>query len=373
MPLIPINKPLLDDKEIEAAVGVLKSGVLTSRAKAGSKVEAFERGFAQFADAKHAFAVNSGTTALQLSLLASGVGPGTEVIVPSFTFVATAEVVVLVGAIPVFVDINLETYNIDPSEIKKALTDRTRVIMPVDLFGLPADMKPIKEVAERHGLLIVEDAAQAHGAEYYGKPPGSLADLTCWSFYASKNMTTGEGGMITTDNDRFAAKLPYMRTHGEKDEYVSTMIGGNFRMPELEAAIGIVQLRKLPSFVERRAKNAERLAARLDDTSQLKLPFVPQGYKHSWYLYTTRLERATREQRNKTIKSLRNLGIGAAAYYPVPIHQMPFYRRFHRVLPNTEKAAEQVLSLPIHPGVTQTEIDYIADSVRKVLRDLGAL
>lgn len=369
MGMIPINKPLLGEEEVEAVAKVLRSGILTSRTESASMVGQFQRAFAKFVKAKYAFAVNSGTTALHLSLLASEVERGSEVIVPSFTFVSTAETVVLVGAKPVFVDINLDTYNVDSEKIEKAVTKKTKAIIPVDLFGLPADMKPIREIAEEHDLVIVEDAAQAHGAQYAGKPAGSFADLACWSFYASKNMTTGEGGMITTDSDEYADKLPYMRTHGEKEEYRSSMIGGNFRMPEMEAAIGHVQLKKLPDFLKVRQRNAERLAAKLRGIKELQLPNTPKGYKHSWYLFTVRLKDGDKKKRDKVLGELRKLGVGATVYYRVPIHLMPFYRRFSKQrLPNTEKAAEQVFSLPVHPAVTTEQIDYIATSLGKLLR-----
>jgi len=366
MEMIPINRPLIGEEEVEAVSKVLRSGTLTSRTESASMVGRFERAFAKFVEAKYTFAVNSGTAALHLSLLASEVGHGDEVIVPSFTFVATAETVMLVGAKPVFVDIDFDTYNVNPDEIKRAMTQKTKAIIPVDLFGLPADMKPIKEIAEKHNLIIIEDAAQAHGSLYNGKPAGSFADLACWSFYASKNMTTGEGGMITTNSQLYADKLPYMRTHGEKNEYVSSMIGGNFRMPEIEAAIGHVQLKKLPRFLELRKNNAERLAARLRNIEGLELPMVPKDCRHSWYLFTLRQISGNRDT---AVNELRKLGIGATVYYRVPIHLMPFYRRFGRKkLPNTEKAANEVFSLPVHPAVTEEQVDYIAVSLRNVLR-----
>ncbi len=366
--MIPINKPLLDEEEVEAVAEVLRSGILTSRTESASMVGLFQKAFAKFVQAKHAFAVNSGTAALHLSLLASNVGYGAEVIVPSFTFVATVETVVLAGAKPVFVDIDFENYNIDPEKVERAVTKKTRAVIPVDLFGLPATMKPIREMADRNGLVIIEDAAQAHGAKYAGRPPGSFADLACWSFYASKNMTTGEGGMITTNSEEQAEKLPYMRSHGEKEEYVSTMIGYNFRMPEMEAAVGHVQLKKLPDFLKLRRRNAERLAARIRDVEELKLPIVPKSHRHSWYLFTVRLKNGNEKKRDKVVDELRKLGVGAAVYYRVPVHLMPFYRRFSkRPLPNTEKAASQVFSLPVHPAVTEEQIDYIATSLKGIV------
>ncbi len=366
--MIPINKPLLDEEEIKAVAEVLRSGILTSRTESASMVGQFQKSFARFVKTKYAFAVNSGTTALHLSLLASEVGQGDEVVVPSFTFVATAETVVLVGARPIFVDIDPCTYNIDSDKTKKAITRKTKAIIPVDLFGLPADIKPMREMAEEQDLVIIEDAAQAHGAQYAGKPAGNFADLACWSFYPSKNMTTGEGGMITTNNDEFADKLPYMRTHGEKQEYVATMIGGNFRMPEMEAAIGNVQLKKLPKFLKLRQRNAERLAAKLQEVKNLQLPTVPDGYKHSWYLFTVKLKKGNSRERDMIVDELRKLGIGATVYYPMPVHLMPFYRKYSKHhLPVTEKTAEKVFSLPIHPAVTSKQIDYIANSLCSLL------
>ncbi|MEM2250399.1 MAG: DegT/DnrJ/EryC1/StrS aminotransferase family protein, partial [Candidatus Bathyarchaeia archaeon] len=240
--MIPINAPQIGEEEIEAVAKVLKSGILTHALGAGPMVKKFEEEFARFVEAKHAIAVNSGTAALHMALAAAGVKQGDEVVLPSFTFVATAETVVLAGARPVFVDINPETYNVSPEAVEKALTKKTKAVIAVDLYGSPADLKPIREIADKHGLKVIEDAAQAHGAVYKGKPVGSFADVACWSFYASKNMTTGEGGMVTTNDDEIAGTLRLIRSHGEKEKYKSVLLGHNYRMPEIEAAIGIVQL-----------------------------------------------------------------------------------------------------------------------------------
>ncbi len=367
--LIPINKPLLDEEEVKIVSHVLRSCALTGRTeRVGSHVGKFEKRYAKFVKAKHAFAVNSGTAALYLSLLASGVERRHEVIVPSFTFVSTAESVLLVGAEPVFADIHPQTYNIDPDQIERAISTRTKAIIPVDLYGLPADMKPIREIADDHNLVVVEDAAQAHGAQYRGHPTGHFAEVACWSFYASKNMTTGEGGMITTNDDQYQDVIPYMRTHGEKEEYVSTMLGGNFRMPEMEAAIGNVQLSKLPTFLKARRQNASRLAERLEDLETIQLPTVNKGFKHSWYLFTIKLKGANEKTRDHIVEKLRNQGIGATVYYRCPIHLMPLYSGFRKgSLSNTEAAAKLVLSLPIHPAVTSEQIDYIAQSMHSIL------
>lgn len=366
--MIPINKPIVGEKEAEAVVKVLRSGLLTARAKSGSNVDRFETAFAKFTECKHAFAVNSGTAALHLSLLAAGVGCGDEVIVPSFTFVSTAETVVLAGGKPVFVDIDPDTYNIDVDRVEDAISEKTKVIIPVDLFGLPAGMKQIRELADAHGLVIVEDAAQAHGAQYMGRPCGYYADLACWSFYASKNMTTGEGGMITSNVEDYVERIPYMRTHGEKEEYISTMIGHNYRMPEMEAAVGSVQLEKLPSFLKLRKRNADDLKSRLKGFERVQLQEVPEGHLHSWYLFTLRLRDGSKRERDRIVKGMREQGVGAAVYYRVPIHLMPFYRKFSSErLPVTESVADQVFSLPVHPAVEPEDTEYIAGSLKRLL------
>ncbi len=370
--MIPINKPLIGEEEIQLVVDVLKSGFLTSRGPSGSMVGKFEEEFARYVGARHAVAANSGTAALHMALLAAGVGPGDEVLVPSFTFVATAEAVVLSGAKPVFVDIEPETYCMDPQLLEKMITDRAKAVIPVDLYGLPADLKPILEVAHEHGLVVVEDAAQAHGAEYFGRRIGSVSDLTCFSFYASKNMTTGEGGMVTTDVDEYAEKLRLIRSHGERGDYNSVMLGHNYRMTEISAAIGIAQLRKLPKFLEVRRGNAESLTAMIRDLNGVKVPFEPGGRRHSWYLYTVRLLNADSKVRGAVVAGLRRRGVGATVYYPTPIHLMPYYRRFATSkLPETEKASEQVLSLPVHPGVDAEQVRYIAEAFTQALEDAG--
>ncbi|MEM3566581.1 MAG: DegT/DnrJ/EryC1/StrS family aminotransferase [Candidatus Bathyarchaeia archaeon] len=367
--MIPINAPQIGEEEIKAVIKVLKSGILTHALGAGPMVKQFEEEFAKFVEAKHAIAVNSGTAALHMAVVGTGVKRGDEVILPSFTFVATAETVVMAGAKPVFVDIDPETYNISPEAVEKTLTNRTRAVIAVDLYGSPADLKPLREMADKHGLKVIEDAAQAHGATYKGKPVGAYADIACWSFYASKNMTTGEGGMITTNDDEIAETLRLVRSHGEKEKYKSILLGHNYRMPEIEAAIGIAQLKKLPNFLAKRRENAERLTAKLCGVKNLQLPCEPKGCRNSWYLYTVRIKDADRAKRDTVVEKLRKEGIGAEVYYPWPIHLMPYYRKFgKRRLPETEKASEQVLSLPVHPGVTAEQIDFIGEAVSRLVR-----
>jgi dTDP-4-amino-4,6-dideoxygalactose transaminase len=367
--LIPINKPSMDEAEVQAVLEVMRKGPLTNALGAGPKVLEFEKSFAQFAGAKHAIAVNTGTAALHAAVMAVGVRRDDEVILPSFTFVATAEAVVLAGGKPVFADIDPQTYDLSPQAVEKALTKKTKAILPVDLYGYSADMKPLREIAEEHNLGLVEDAAQAHGATYAGKPAGAFSDAACWSLYASKNMMTGEGGVITTDDDQMNETLRMIRTHGEKAKYASLMLGSNYRMTEIEAAIGNMQMQKLPTFLAKRRKNAEQLTKILKKSKRLVLPSESKDRLHSWYLYTARLKDGTEAERNKLLEELKKKGIGAEAYYVNPVHTMPFYRENYPgpALPETEKAAKQVFSLPIHPAVTEEEVKFIGETVLTLL------
>jgi perosamine synthetase len=276
---------------------------------------------------------------------------------------------VLAGGKPVFTDIDAETYNLSPSAAEKSITKKTKAILPVDLYGFSADMKTIREIAEKHELALVEDAAQAHGATYAGKPAGSFADAACWSLYASKNITAGEGGVITTNNDQIAETLRMIRTHGEKAKYASLILGYNYRMSEIQAAIGNVQLEKLPSFLAKRRQNAQQLTKILEKNSRLILPCESKDRQHCWYLYTARLKDGTESERNKIVDELRKKGVGAEVYYFNPVHQMPFYRENFgsAKLPETDKASKQVFSLPIHPGVTAEQVDYIGKTLLSLL------
>jgi dTDP-4-amino-4,6-dideoxygalactose transaminase len=347
----------------------MRSGILTSGLGMGPSVTEFEKSFANMACAKHAITVNTGTAALHSAVMAVGVKHGDEVILPSFTFVATAEAVALAGAKPVFVDIDPKTYNLAPSSVEKVVTKKTKAILPVDLYGFSADMKPLREIADKHGLGLVEDAAQAHGTTYEGKSAGDFADAACWSLYASKNIMTGEGGVITTNNDQVAETLRMIRTHGEKAKYSSLILGTNYRMSEIQAAIGNVQLERLGGFVAKRRQNAQLITKILEKNSKLVLPYESKDRLHSWYLYTARLKDGTEAQRNKLLQDLKEKGIGAEAYYINPVHQMPFYRENFgsQKLPETEKASKQVFSLPIHPGVTKEQAQFIGETVLSLL------
>ncbi len=367
--MIYINLPKIGEEEIQAVTKVMRSGILTSGLGMGPAVTEFEKGFAKMAGARYAIAVNTGTAALHAAVMAVGVKHGDEVILPSFTFVATAEAVALAGAKPVFADIDPKTYNLAPSAVEKKLTKKTKAILPVDLYGFSADMKPLREIADKHGLGLVEDAAQAHGTTCMGKPAGAFADAACWSMYASKNIMTGEGGVVTTNNDQTAETVRMIRTHGEKAKYASLILGTNYRMSEIQAAIGNVQLERLGGFVSKRRNNAQQLTKVLEKNSKLALPYETKDNLHSWYLYTACLKDGTETQRNVLLQELKNKGIGAEAYYVNPVHQMPYYRENFGSckLPETEKASKQVFSLPIHPGVTEDQINFIGETVLSLL------
>jgi len=368
--LIRINQPFIGKEEIDAATEVLKSGILTEKSGRGPRVLEFEKEFAKYVGAKHAVAVSSGTAALHASLLIAGVKQGDEVVIPSFTFHSTGEVVLLTGAQPVFADIDPDTYTVTADTIESVMTRNTKAIIPVHLYGLPAELGPIMKLARERGVTLIEDAAQAHGAEYNGSKIGSLGDMTCFSFYAGKNMTTGEGGMVTTSDDDYSEKLQMVRTHGEQRPYWPTTIGHNYRMSELLAAIGLAQLRKLQSFVDRRRKNAEFLNERLEVLGKVIPPKEPEGRKHAWYLYTLRLRGANAGKRNKVIEKLRSKNIEAAVYYESPLHLLPLYRELsksRRPLPETEKACRQVFSVPVHPRLGEAELEYISETLKRVL------
>jgi perosamine synthetase len=369
--IIRINQPMIDKEEIEAATEVLKSGILTEKSGMGPRTLEFEKEYARYVGARHAVATTSGTSALHSALAIAGVKSGDEVVVPSFTFHATAEVVLMCGAEPVFADIDPETYTITADTVEAVMTRNTKVILPVHLYGLPADLDPLKKLAHERGVTLIEDAAQAHGAEYNGSKIGSIGDMTCFSFYAGKNMTTGEGGMITTNDDDHSEKLRMMRTHGEHRPYWPVMVGNNYRMNELLAAIGLVQLRKLPNFLERRRKNAHFLSEKVGILGKVIPPRETDIRRHAWYLYTLRLRGANAGKRNKVVEKLRSKNIEAAVYYESPLHLLPLYRErasaSRKPLPETEKACRQIFSLPVHPKLAEPELEYVFDTLKRVL------
>jgi perosamine synthetase len=357
--MINIAKPMMGDEEKAAVMAVLESGQLAQ----GSVVADFEGAFADYCGVKHAIATSNGTTALHVALLALELGPGDEVITTPFTFIASANAILYVGAKPVFVDIDPISFNIDVEQIEAVITKRTKAIMPIHLFGNMAQMASIREIAERHGLAIIEDAAQAHGAEEGGKRAGSWG-TGCFSFYPTKNITTGEGGAITTNDDCVADKARLLRSHGMRVRYYHDMLGYNFRMTNIHAAIGTAQLPKLEGFNEKRIENARYLNEHLPK-DKVAVPQVREGTRHVFHQYTVRVLPPL--DRDDVREQLKAAGVGSEAYYPVPVHKQQVYIDLGyggQNFPQSERAAREVLSLPIHPGVSQEDLETIVQAVR---------
>ncbi len=351
--MIPISVPLLGREEKEAILEVIDS----KRLAQGPRVEAFEKAFAAYCGVKHAVATSSGTTALQTAVLAHGIGPGDEVITTPFTFIASANAVLFAGGKPVFVDINEHTYNIDPQLIEAAITPRTKAILPVHIFGNPCDMQAIMDIAARHGLVVIEDACQAHGAMVHGQKVGSFG-VGCFSFYPTKNITTAEGGMITTDDGELADRARLIRSHGQRQRYYHETIGYNFRMTEIQAAIGQVQLGKLEQFIQSRRANAQYLIQRLKDVI---IPREAPACRHVYHQYVIRVP----DGRDRLAEQLRDRGIATGIYYPLPVHKQVAYQQlgYDHHLPVAEIACREVLALPVHPALTREDLDKIVEGV----------
>ena len=320
---------------------------------------------------KYALSVNSGTAALHTALLAADVGEGDEVIVPSFTFSATSGAVLLAGAKPVFVDIDPQTFCMDPESFRSAITSRTRAVIPVHIFGLLADMEKICLIAKEHNIVVIEDAAQALGAQQNHKQAGCHGDIGCFSFYASKNITTGEGGMLTTNRRDYAEAIVSIRNHGEGKLYTSERLGHNYRMSEISAAIGYHQLMKLPNFLEIRKRNASMLTSLLESFARFVLPVGPPGFEHAWYVYTVRLRGSRAGERNKLVSKLIASNVHVEIYYSTPTHLSVMYRRKFGYkpgsLPKTETTSRQVFSLPVHPGLGEEELQFMNQKITKIM------
>jgi len=356
---ISINTPILGKEEIKEVNSVLKAGLLTTSSNSGGKnIQEFEKLASSFIKSKFVVAVNSGTAALQAALYALDVKKGDEVLLPSFSFVATANSVYSVGAKPVFVDILKENYTIDPNDLKKKITKKSKIIIPVHLYGNIAYIKQINEIAKKNGLTVIEDAAQSLGSTLNNKHTGTFGELGCFSLYPAKVITSGEGGFVATNNKKLYEKLRMIRNHGMLHGYDTRIFGLNLRLPEISAAIAKIQIKKLKNFLHKRRKNAQILSDLISDLN-IKIPIERKNEKVNWYLYTIALK-----NRNKIMHKLQSLGIGATPYYPTPIHKTPFY--FQKLnLPNTNWAASSVLSLPIHPLVTTKNLTLIS----KILHD----
>jgi perosamine synthetase len=353
---IAVARPIIGDAEVAAVVDVLRSGNLVQ----GEVVARFEHRFAELVGVRHAVAVSSGTAALHIALLAHGIGPEDEVITSPFSFAATANAVLYTGARPVFVDIDARDFNLDPNLIEARITPRTRAILPVHLYGQPADMEAIWAIAARHGLEVIEDAAQAHGAALHGRNVGTFG-TACFSFYATKNVVTGEGGVVTTDDEVLADRLRMLRSHGARVRYEHEILGFNYRMTDLQAAIGEVQLERMAEFTARRIANAEFLTARL---TNVVAPRPLPGRRHVYHQYTVRV----RSDRDAAARVLADEGIGTGIHYPRPIHRQPLYMDlgYTDSLPVAEQASHEVLSLPVHPALDAWDLERIVRAVSRL-------
>lgn len=352
--MIPVAKPEIGKAERRAVDRVMRSGLLAQ----GPEVANFEKEFSKFVEDRECVAVNSGTSALHVALLTLGIGKGDEVIVPSFTFAATANSVALTGATPVFVDIDPQTFCIDPVAIVNAITAKTKAIQVVHLYGLPANMTAIMKIAEKYKLLVVEDAAQAHLASIEGKPVGTFGDAAAFSFYPTKNMTSGEGGMIVFKEPSAARIGRLYRNQGMEKRYENEIVGFNLRMTDIHAAIGRVQLTKLAEKTLRRQQNAVFLSENI--LNSVEVPIIPLGYSHVFHQYTIKVE----GNRDSFASKLTDLGIGSGVYYPIPVHELPAFGK-KKSLPITAQICKQVLSLPVHPALSNRDLKKIVEAVKK--------
>jgi perosamine synthetase len=356
---VAIARPDIGEEEIAAVSEVLRSGMLAG----GKRVAELEERFAAFIGTKHAIAVSNGTVAEMCVFAGLGLGPGDEVITVGHTFNATVSAILYTGATPVFIDIERDTYVMDAKRIEAAITPRTRAICPVHLFGLPADMDMIVSIADRHGLAVVEDACQAHGAEFRGRKVGSFGHGT-FSLYGTKNMTTGEGGLITTDDDRLADWIRLYRNQGMRERYHHEILGYNFRLTDLQAAIGLCQLEKLERNTDRR----RAIAAEYDSAFAelpIRTPVTPPGRTHVFHQYTIDVG----PSRDAVVADLTAAGIGTGIYYPIPVHRQAYVleRGIHVDLPVTDAAAERSLSLPMYPGLTDTDQARVIAAVQEAV------
>jgi dTDP-4-amino-4,6-dideoxygalactose transaminase len=360
--VIPIAQPQIGPEEQARVAETLASGILAQ----GPRVAELEERFAALVGVPHAVATSSGTTALHLALLAAGVGPGDEVVTSPFTFIASGTSILYTGARPVFVDVDARSFMIEPERVEAAITSRTKAIMPVSLYGQPADLPALAAIADRHGIAFIEDAAQTHGASIDGRASGSFGQGV-FSFYPTKNMTTGEGGMITTADSAVAEWARLRREHGMKVRYHHDVLGYNFRMTDVHAAIGLAQLDKLPAFNERRIATAARYSAALQG---VVTPWTRPGTVHVFHQYTLRVLK-----RDAFVERLRELGVGSGVYYPIPLHrQRPFLELGYgdQSFPVSEQLCEEVVSIPVHPGLSDVDVDTVIAAVNAVAAELGA-
>lgn len=353
---INMANPSLSNGEAQAISDVLNSGMLAQ----GPRVAEFERLFADYIGVKHAVAVNNGTAALHAALLAAGVNPGDEVITTPFSFIATANSVLYCQARPVFADIDPQTFNIDPVQMEAKITPKTKAVIVVHLYGQPCDMEKILSICAEHHLTLIEDACQAHSAEYNTKKVGSFG-TGCFSFYPTKNMTTGEGGMITTNDADIAERSRLIRSHGQSQQYLHDILGYNYRMTDIAAAIGICQLKQLDDFTRKRISNAAYISRGISQVKGIDPPQVAPNRSHVFHQYTIRVKGEYGLSRDELRSKLDKKGISTSIHYPIPIHKQPLYQQlgYNDYLPVSEQASCEVLSLPVHPSLSQHDLDTI--------------
>ncbi|WP_048059116.1 DegT/DnrJ/EryC1/StrS family aminotransferase [Methanococcus vannielii] len=363
--MIPIAKPLIGNEEISAVTEVLKSGMIAH----GKEVELFEKEFCDYQCVKHGIAVSNGTVALDVALKALKIKSGDEVITTPFTFIASSNCILYQNAKPVFADIDEKTFNIDPNEVLEKINSKTKAIVAVHLYGQPADVKALREISNDHDLFLIEDAAQAHGAEFEQKKVGNFSDVSTFSFYPTKNMTTSEGGLILTNNPEIARISDLIRNHGQSEKYLHTELGHNFRMTNIQAAIGRVQLKKVESWTEKRIENAKMLSNGLKKVNGLKVPYVDKRVRHVFHQYVLKIEDDFKMSRDEFSKYLNNLGIGTGIHYPIPVNEQPIYKKLgygSEIFKNASDAAKKVLSIPVHPSLSETELNYIIEKITEI-------
>lgn len=362
--MIPIAKPIAGEEEAAAVRKVILSGMMAS----GDVVHEFENKFSKFCGAEYGVATTNGTTALHAALLAAGISAGDEVIVPAFTFFASASSVSMCGAKPVFADILPDTYNIDPKSVEEKITDKTKVVIGVHIFGQCCNASALSTICKKNNLIFLEDAAQAHGAEWNGVRAGSLGDIATFSFYPTKNMTTGEGGMIVTNNSELAERARIICNHGQTEKYLHTMLGYNYRMTNVHAAIGLEQLKRVEGFTELRRRNAKILSKNIH-AEGITVPYIAPEANPVYHQYVIKIGDECSMNRDELMQYLSMNEIGSAVHYPIPLHKQPYFAEANACvsLPVAEDCAKRVLSLPVHPSVTEEECRYIADKINEII------
>jgi len=360
--LIRLAKPMITEAEKEGVIAVLDSGMLAT----GEQVNEFENRFAEYVQVKHGIATSSGTTALHAALASIGITNGDKVITTPFTFIASANSILYCGAKPIFVDIDPHTFNIDPDKIEYYLKMGAKAILVVHLFGLPCDMEKIMQIAEKYNVKVIEDCAQAHGSSINGKKAGSFGHISAFSFYPTKNMTTGEGGIVLTNNDEYMKQCRKLINHGRSGRYLHDELGYNYRMTNISAAIGLAQLAKLDELNKKRIANAKYLSDNLSGIEWLEVPFIPQGYLHAFHQYTIKIKPSMRDQ---VIEHLKANEIDSAIIYPVTVYNQPIYERLgygNTKCAVAEETCKKVLSIPVHPGLDEGHLDAIIHAVKTI-------